>query len=135
MKLLFTLAAFVSATSAFACDKCANYDNLDFKIKQVTVQHDARIAATVWEITVEGTAGKTTAKPAGQLNGAPVLGYVFPTNLASTDVGFSATEGIVALALTLPVAMASAWRPGGLLASIHRWGGLLSWRRNAEMPL
>ena len=21
------------------------------------------------------------------------------------------------------------------LASIHRWGGLLSWRRNAEMPL
>ena len=20
-------------------------------------------------------------------------------------------------------------------ASIHRWGGLLSWRRNAEMPL
>ncbi|MEZ4808223.1 MAG: hypothetical protein R2815_12240 [Flavobacteriales bacterium] len=100
MKHLFTIAAFVCATSAFACDKCANYDNLDFKIKQVTVQHDARIAATVWEITVEGTAGKTTAKPAGQLNGAPVLGYVFPTNLASTDVGFSATEGIVALALT-----------------------------------
>ena len=27
---------------------------------------------------------------------------------------------VVALALTLPVAMASAWRPGGLLASIHR---------------
>ena len=36
----------------------------------------------------------------GGLNGAPVLGYVFPTNLKSTDVGFSKTEGILALALT-----------------------------------
>ncbi|RMF24943.1 MAG: hypothetical protein D6765_11000, partial [Bacteroidetes bacterium] len=53
-----------------------------------------------FEIQVEGEAGKSVPKPAGQLDGAPVLGYVFPTNLSSTDVGFSETEGIVALALT-----------------------------------
>jgi hypothetical protein len=39
-----------------------------------------KIGATIWEITVKGTAGKTTPSPAGQLNGAPVLGYVFPTS-------------------------------------------------------
>lgn len=100
MKHLLTPMALIATTTAFACDKCGNYDNADLKIKQVTVQHDARIAATIWEVTVEGTAGKTTPSPAGQLNGAPVLGYVFPTTLKATDVGFSATEGIVALALT-----------------------------------
>jgi hypothetical protein len=34
------------------------------------------------------------------MNGAPVLGYVFPTTLKSEDVGFRPTEGIVALAIT-----------------------------------
>lgn len=100
MRQTTTLLFLAAATAASACDKCGNYDNADFQIKQVSVQHDARIAATIWEITVGGTAGKTTPAPAGQLNGAPVLGYVFPTTLQATDVGFSATEGTVALALT-----------------------------------
>lgn len=34
------------------------------------------------------------------MHGAPVLGYVFPTTLKPTDVGFNDTQGIVALALT-----------------------------------
>lgn len=96
---LFTLVSLV-AVHVFACDKCRNYNNDDFQIKSVTVKHEAAIAATLWEITVKGTAGKTTSTPAGQLHGAPVLGYVFPTSLKPTDVGFSNTEGIVALALT-----------------------------------
>jgi hypothetical protein len=49
---------------------------------------------------VEGQAGASVPDKVGQLDGAPVLGYVFPTSLSSTDVGFSATPGIVALALT-----------------------------------
>jgi len=49
---------------------------------------------------VNGTAGKTTPTARGQLDEAPVLGYVFPTSLKSTDVGFGETDGIVALALT-----------------------------------
>ncbi|MCB0801814.1 MAG: hypothetical protein KDB74_01845, partial [Flavobacteriales bacterium] len=84
----------------FACDKCGNYNNDDFQIKSVNVKHEAAIEATIWEITVKGNAGKTTPSPAGQLNGAPVLAYVFPTSLKPTDVGFNETEGIVALALT-----------------------------------
>lgn len=96
--ILFIL--FLSAAYGYSCDKCGNYNNDDFLIKSVTVRHSPDIAATIWEVTVKGLAGKTTPTPAGQLNGAPVLGYVFPTTLKPTDVGFNDTEGIVALALT-----------------------------------
>ena len=34
------------------------------------------------------------------MDGAPVLGYVFPTTLEPEDVGFGDVEGIVALAAT-----------------------------------
>lgn len=77
-----------------------SYNNEDFAIKEVSVTHIANLSVTVWEIAVHGTAGKTTPTKAGQLDGAPVLGYVFPTNLSTTDVGFNETTGIVALALT-----------------------------------
>lgn len=72
----------------------------DFSIKRVTVTHHSKLAISVWEIEVKGQAGRTTPTPAGQLDGAPVLGYVFPTTLSPTDVGFNKTEGILALALT-----------------------------------
>ncbi|KAA3651463.1 MAG: hypothetical protein DWP98_02955 [Bacteroidetes bacterium] len=97
--ILFALVSMLSV-EVFACDKCGNYNNDDFQIKSVNVKHEAAIEATIWEITVKGNAGKTTPSPAGQLNGAPVLAYVFPTSLKPTDVGFNETEGIVALALT-----------------------------------
>ncbi len=97
--LLFTCASLMMA-QVLACGKCENYNNDDFQIKSVNVKRSPEIAATIWEITVAGRAGKTTPAPAGQLNGAPVLGYVFPTSLQPTDVGFSNTSGIVALALT-----------------------------------
>ncbi|AEM71797.1 hypothetical protein Murru_2771 [Allomuricauda ruestringensis DSM 13258] len=99
-QLFFLLGVSLFAVKSYACDKCKDYDNDDFQIKNVSVKHSDDIAATIWEITVKGTAGKTTPTPAGQMNGAPVLGYVFPTTLKSTDVGFGDTEGIVALALT-----------------------------------
>ena len=67
-----------------------NYE--DFKIKSASVKHDKKLGATIWEIKVAGQAGATTPKKAGQLNGAPVLGYVFPTTLKPTDVGFNKTD-------------------------------------------
>lgn len=76
------------------------YNNDDFSIQSVKVTHHSNLGVSVWEIDVKGLAGKTTPKPNGQLDGAPVLGYVFPTSLKPTDVGFNQTEGIVALALT-----------------------------------
>ena len=76
------------------------YDNNDFQIASVEVSQMKDLGITVWEISVKGQAGNTVPVPAGQLDGAPVLGYVFPTSLKSIDVGFGSTEGIVALALT-----------------------------------
>jgi len=49
---------------------------------------------------VKGSAGESKPKAIGSLHGAPVLGYVFPTNLKATDVGFSSVDGVVVLALT-----------------------------------
>ena len=64
------------------------------------VKHHPDLGILVFEFSVQGQAGATTPDPAGQLDGAPVLGYVFPTNLNSEDVGFGEVEGIVALAIT-----------------------------------
>jgi len=94
MKNLTTLLFVVIA--GFGC----NAQNPDLIIKSTTVAFDSKLDQYVFEIKVDGTAGKTTPEPVGQLDGAPVLGYVFPTTLKSTDVGFGSTEGIVAMALT-----------------------------------
>ena len=96
--LLLTASALLSTT--IACAQESQYKNDDFKIKEVSVTHEANLGITIWEIRVNGSAGKTTPTKVGQLDGAPVLGYVFPTSLKPTDVGFNQTDGIVALALT-----------------------------------
>ncbi|CAM1373907.1 hypothetical protein [Tenacibaculum xiamenense] len=87
-------------TEVNAQEAINNYGNEDFLIKRAKVTHVKSLGVTIWEIRVSGEAGKTTPIAKGQLDGAPVLGYVFPTSLKSTDVGFNEVEGIVALALT-----------------------------------
>lgn len=77
-----------------------NDNNDNFKIKNVVIKHKKDIGITTWEIKVKGEAGKTVPTKNGKLDGAPVLGYVFPTSLQPKDVGFSQTKGIVALAIT-----------------------------------
>lgn len=83
-----------------AYDTLRYVPNGNFTITKAQVRHDADLQVTVWEIKVTGKAGATTPTPVGQLDGAPVLGYVFPTTLKPSDVGFNETDGIVALALT-----------------------------------
>lgn len=73
----------------------------DLALTGATVTHDAGLGLLIFEQQVEGTAGATIPVPAGQLDGAPVLAYVFPTTLAPTAVGFSAVDGILALAVTV----------------------------------
>lgn len=96
----FTFCSLLLGTVLFSCAQEVSYNTEDFKINDVSVTSNKALGITVWEIIVAGNAGKTIPIPVGQLDGAPVLGYVFPTTLLSTDVGFSQTEGIVALALT-----------------------------------
>lgn len=72
----------------------------DVEIKSAQVEYLPELDLLVFEQKVNGTIGKTLPKAKGQLNGAPVLGYVFPTNLKPQDVGFSSTEGVLTLAVT-----------------------------------
>ncbi|MFN7707911.1 MAG: hypothetical protein ACK5QE_04520 [Sphingobacteriia bacterium] len=98
---VFTLAMYIAIHSAQACDKCKAYEKSDdFQIKSATVTYNKNYATLEFELTVVGRAGATQPKAIGKLDMAPVLAYVFPTTLKPEDVGFSPTEGIVALALT-----------------------------------
>lgn len=74
--------------------------NADLMISRTSVKLDKDLQQLVFEIQVKGSAGRTVPKAHGQLDGAPVLGYVFPTSLRPEDVGFGAVEGILALGLT-----------------------------------
>lgn len=94
--LVLIAAALAWATPAQA----QSYNGPDFDLAAASVTHVSDLDLLVFEQRVAGTAGGTTPKPHGSLDGAPVLGYVFPTSLKSTDVGFGATDGIVALAVT-----------------------------------
>lgn len=103
MKNLITILVLLASTHAFSQGgnenpTFANSPNL--QIKKTQAYYDVDLEQLVFSIEVEGNAGASTPYKFGNLNGAPVLGYVFPTSLKSTDVGFSAVEGIVALALT-----------------------------------
>lgn len=103
MKNLISILVLLGSITAFAQGgnenpTFANSPNLQIRTTQT--YYDADLEQLVFSIEVKGNAGASTPNKFGKLNGAPVLGYVFPTSLKSTDVGFSAVEGIVALALT-----------------------------------
>ena len=72
----------------------------DLDLEHAKVEYRADWDLLVFEAQVAGTAGRTTPEPRGSMDGAPVLGYVFPTTLKPLDVGFTAGDGTVALAVT-----------------------------------
>jgi len=77
-----------------------NLNTKDMDLSNAAVHYHKDLEILVFEMEVKGEAGATTPEPAGQLHGAPVLGYVFPTNLSPTAVGFNDTDGILAFAIT-----------------------------------
>jgi len=102
-KIAFAFLVLFSTTACKAqeTNESPSFKNSeDLKINGTTVSHDSELQQLVFTITVNGQAGKSVPNEVGQMDGAPVLGYVFPTTLSSEDVGFSKTDGIVALALT-----------------------------------
>jgi hypothetical protein len=72
----------------------------DLELTDASVRYLPDLDLLVFTVDVAGTAGATVPEPAGDLDGAPVLGYVVPTTLPPAAVGFAAEEGIVALAVT-----------------------------------
>lgn len=64
-----------------------NYNNADFKLTAAQAVYQADLGVLVMSMQVSGLAGRTTPKPIGSTQGAPVLAYVFPTTLKPQDVG------------------------------------------------
>ncbi|RYG15745.1 MAG: hypothetical protein EOO07_14720 [Chitinophagaceae bacterium] len=101
MKTIFISVLLLSAAIANACEKCQQYGkSKDFNIKSASIVHNKLNSTLEFQLTVEGNAGATQPQPIGKFDMAPVLGYVIPTTLKAEDIGFSPTEGIVAMAIT-----------------------------------
>jgi len=100
---LMAIAAFAVAPSIAAAQTptgspIAATPDLVLTGASVTFRSDLNMV--VFAQTVEGVAGGTIPEAAGQLDGAPVLAHVFPTNLPPTAAGFMEAEGILALVVT-----------------------------------
>ena len=104
--MLFTLAIFFFFS---ACSEDKGFtepvnpeisidENFDLVSTQAIYNPD--LEQIVMSIEVKGQAGASLPNPKGQLDGAPVPGYVFPTTLTAKSVGFGDAQGIVAMALT-----------------------------------
>ena len=72
--------------------------NLEVQAARVTYLEDLDLL--VFEQQVRGRAGGDVPAAKGEMDGAPVLGYVFPTTLEPHTVGFGKVEGTLALAIT-----------------------------------
>ncbi|WP_019960494.1 hypothetical protein [Woodsholea maritima] len=95
--LLFSLSALTLALHPV--NSPAN-EALDpaFDITQATASTDGRL--TTFAMEVAGLAGSQKPQAIGQLTGAKVTAYVWPTSLNPDLVGFEADSGILALAIT-----------------------------------
>lgn len=69
-----------------------------FDITSAQATTDGRL--TTFMMEVAGVAGSVKPTPIGQLTGAKVESYVWPTSLDPSKVGFEAGSGILALAIT-----------------------------------
>jgi len=101
--IIFSVLILLAGMAVFGQGNNANpsfTNSLDLKIQSTSATFSNDLQQIVFKIQVQGTAGLSKPTAYGELNGAPVLGYVFPTTLSPTDVGFNQTSGIVALALT-----------------------------------
>lgn len=71
-----------------------------FNIQSAEVKYEKALDAYLFTIEAMDDVASIAPIPVGQVDGAPVLGYVFVTDLAPIDVGYNGVEGTVALAVT-----------------------------------
>jgi len=78
--------------------KADNGKTASFDILAAHIHRDGRMIT--FHMTTNGIAGANKPEPSGQLAGAPVYSYVWPTSLDPSAVGFEGKTGILALAAT-----------------------------------
>lgn len=93
--------------TAFACHSVAAHEITSetsadktpaFDITQAGATTDGRLTTFIMEVA--GVAGSVKPVPVGQLKGAKVESYVWPTSLDPSVVGFDKESGILSLAIT-----------------------------------
>lgn len=102
-----TLSTVLLATSSYAHIK--HHGHIQAPVsKSITTEFDIVHAKVItqgshliFQQAVAGKAGDKHPKKVGQLAGAEVYSYVWPTSLNSSAVGFEADQGILSLALTV----------------------------------
>ena len=98
---LITLAASLMSQAAYAHEITSPVDrekSAAFDITEAGATTDGRL--TTFAMELAGTAGSKKPKPIGQLAGAKVESYVWPTSLDPSVVGFDKESGILSLAIT-----------------------------------
>jgi len=76
------------------------YNTDVFELSNSSVKYITALDSLLFTVEVVGEAASVAPTPIGKVDGAPVLGYVFVTDLLPSDVGFTDVEGKVALAIT-----------------------------------
>lgn len=83
----------------------ASVDSVDgtepsLEVSAASVTYEAALGGFLFTMDVGGEAGGLSPVAAGGVDGAPVLGYVFPTTIPPSALGFVEADGILALAVT-----------------------------------
>lgn len=100
LAILVLFAPAVSAANGVPPEPVAQSGDLD--VKSASVRLEGPINSFIFELAVDGKAGRIVPQARGQLDGAPVLAYVFVTDLKPQAVGFGPVEGgMLALAVTV----------------------------------
>lgn len=97
-KAVFTFTATTLTVALVMAQVISFSPSLD--LKGASGEYLPELELVVLEQTVEGVAGETKPGATGQLDGAGVVGYVFPTTLSPATAGFGDVEGILAVAVT-----------------------------------
>lgn len=78
--------------------EAGNAEPAAFDVVHARITTDGGVAT--FRMSVAGEAGAVRPDPGGQLGGAPVYAYVWPTTLDPATMGFAEDAGILALAVT-----------------------------------
>lgn len=76
------------------------YVDPSFEIDSAQMRYEPALDSYFFTIKTNADAASVVPVPAGQIDGAPVLGYVFLTDLLPSDIGYLNVEGQVALVVT-----------------------------------
>lgn len=101
--LLIALAAFAIPVSAHDEGEPIHGDESDGVAPEfdIVFAQVVRVGSDLhFQMVVTGDAGATIPDATGEVAGAPVFSYVWPTSLNTALVGFEADQGILALAVT-----------------------------------